>query len=449
MIPEPVTWASNGYGDPLRHDPTLARVNASAARQLCDPATIADNDKLLAQSKSDSQNSAAGISVEVADSARLAEIQSDWLDLVGRADVPNVFMNPTLVRLAAESYPGTRFLALLAWQDIGGLSRLAGIWAFAVGRARPSIVPIAVLVAPPMAHAYLATPVIDRDCLFGTFEAMLETVASDSSLPNFIALDAMGMDGATMQALARVLAGRGSAASTMSQAQRPKLASALDGKQYMEKALSSSSRKKLRQYRRRLGEKGVLETRTITEPEAVRRAFDDFLQLEDSGWKGRQHTALLSSDEDATFARAMVAALASRGDAYIHALYLDGRPASMQIVLRAGQAAFTWKTAYDESLHDVSPGVLLLEDYTAAFLADKSIAFVDSCAYDDSGYMAAWSERQQIANLWIDARRDGSFTFAVLTRMQRAFLSMRTEAKHVYLACRRRFGHLLRRMQRC
>ena len=51
----------------------------------------------------------------------------------------------------------------------------------------------------------------------------------------------------------------------------------------------------------------------------------------------------------------------------------------MQLVVRAGTAAFTWKTAYDERFRDFSPGMLLLEDYTAALLADERIAFADSC----------------------------------------------------------------------
>ena len=50
----------------------------------------------------------------------------------------------------------------------------------------------------------------------------------------------------------------------------------------------------------------------------------------------------------------------------------------MQIVAARRAAAFTWKTAYDETFHDFSPGMLLLEDYTAAFLADHTIAFVNS-----------------------------------------------------------------------
>jgi CelD/BcsL family acetyltransferase involved in cellulose biosynthesis len=210
------------------------------------------------------------------------------------------------------------------------------------------------------------------------------------------------------------------------------LASTLDSKQYLEKALSSSSRKKLRQHRRRLAERGDLESKIITEPDALAGAVEEFLRLEAAGWKGRKRTALLCHPPDATFTREMMASLASHGDASIHALYLDGRPASMQIVLRAGPAAFTWKTAYDESLQGFSPGMLLLEDYTSAFLADPSITHVDSCAHDDSGFMASWSERQQIAELWIDARRGGSASFAHLSRLQDIYLRLRTQVKAAY-----------------
>jgi hypothetical protein len=101
----------------------------------------------------------------------------------------------------------------------------------------------------------------------------------------------------------------------------------------------------------------------------------------------------------------------------------------MQIVLRAGAAAFTWKTAYDEALRDFSPGMLLLEDYTAAFLADPIISYVDSCVYDDSSFMAVWSEREPMAELWIDARRGGSAAFAHLSRVQKFYLWLRKQAK--------------------
>jgi CelD/BcsL family acetyltransferase involved in cellulose biosynthesis len=343
-------------------------------------------------------------------------------------------MNPLLVKLAGESYPATRCLALLAWQGGRGRRHLVGVWAFAIGRAPQSMLPVDVLTAAPMAHAYLATPVIDRSALDTTLEAMLACIADDAGLPKIVALDAMTMDGATMQALGRVLAARGTAPYLLGQGVRPMLASELDAKRYWEEALSSSSRKKLRQHRRRLAEKGALAYRVWAAPAEVERALEDFLKLEASGWKGRQGTALLSHAADAAYARAMVAALAARGEAAIHALTLDAQPVSMQLVLRAGPTAFTWKTAYDETWRDASPGMLLLEDYTATFLADDSIARVDSCAYDESSFMAAWRERQAICTLWFDVTSGGAPAFAILTRLQSAYMRARSAAKAAYLA---------------
>jgi CelD/BcsL family acetyltransferase involved in cellulose biosynthesis len=407
----------------LQHQFPLAAGNAFVA-----PQAQGQRAEPLARAMAPSLRRAPAITVEVATAGRLAHVQDAWADLLRRTDNPNVFMNPELVRLAGEAYPDRTIRALLAWHEED--LRLVGVWAFAVHRPQGAFVPV--LAAPAMAHAYLATPVIDCDRMDETLDALLDHIADDPRLPKFVALDPIGAD-ATMDALTRVLAARGSPSRIMAQAMRPRLASELDGKQYLTNALSSGSRKKLRQHRRRLAERGNLEFKIVSDPAALRDAFEAFLHLEASGWKGRQGTALLANVADAAFARSMIAALSSKGDAAIHALTLDGRPVSMQIVLRAGAGAFTWKTAYDETFQDSSPGMLLLEDYTAAFLADAGIGFVDSCSYDDSGFMAAWSERQQIVNLWFDARRGGSVPFAIASRLHYHALALRAAVKAFYL----------------
>jgi CelD/BcsL family acetyltransferase involved in cellulose biosynthesis len=376
------------------------------------------------------------IAVESADAARFAEIRPAWIDLLARADTPNVFMDPALLRAAAELGIGAPYRAVLAWKQDGGVPQLIGAWAFVIRRPRRSPLPVRMLLAPSTPNGYLATPVIDRAHLDQALEAMLEAVVRDPQLPKIIALDAMGTDGPTMEALTRVLAARGTAPCVFEQRRRPKLASTLDGKAYLEQALSGSSRKKLRQSRRRLSEKGALTSVVLSEPAAIRRALDEFLTMEAAGWKGRNGTALLCDEIEAKLVRAGIAALAEDGCISIHALYLDGRPVSMQVVGRSGPAAFTWKTTYDETFHDVSPGMLLLEDCTAAFLADKSIAYVDSCSFDDTGFMATWTERQAVADLWIDARRGGSLQFRVLGTLQKSYRDLRATAKRAYLAWR-------------
>jgi CelD/BcsL family acetyltransferase involved in cellulose biosynthesis len=377
------------------------------------------------------------VAVEIAGAARLAEVDAAWADLLTRADAPNVFMDPALVRIADETEPQARHRALLAWKGIDGKRQLVGVWAFAIGRARRSVLPVRVLSAPSHIHGHLSTPVIDRNYLDETLDAILDCIVADPQMPKIVALDTMGQDRPTYDALVRVLGKRNSAPCLFEQSQRPKLASTLDGKAYLEKSLSGSTRKKLRQHRRRLAEQGALTFVIASEPQAVRRALEEFLTLEAAGWKGRQGTALQSKAANAAFMLGAVGALAKQGRASVHSLYLDGKPVSMQIVARAGAAAFTWKTTYDETFRDFSPGMLLLEDYTAAFLADKSIAFVDSCSFDDTGFMSAWTERQPIADLWFDARRGGSVAFRALSHGQKTYRDLRHAAKRTYLAWRK------------
>jgi CelD/BcsL family acetyltransferase involved in cellulose biosynthesis len=387
------------------------------------------------------RSAATGVDVEIVDATKLSGIRSAWIELLDHAESANVFMDPALLEAAGKIFPKVERPALLAWKMIDGRRRLVGLWAFAVGRASPSALPVRVLAAPAAPYGYLATPVIDRSCLDDALSAMLVRLAADPRLPKIIALDAMATDTPTMQALGRVLALRGTVPFILAEGRRPKLASSLDGKTYLEKTLSSGSRKKLRQHRRRLGETGALTSTTASEPAAVRSAFEKFLALEAAGWKGRAGTALFCDDRNAAFVRAAVGALAERGCASIHTLHLNGKPVSMQIVARCGRTAFTWKTAYDEAFHDFSPGMLLLEDYTAAFLADPNVAQVDSCAHDESGFMAsAWAERQAIADLWIDVRRGGSLSFLILSSLQKHCRDLRESAKHVYLSLKRRMA---------
>ncbi len=381
----------------------------------------------------------ATVTVESAGGLRLADIEADWRDLTARSLEPNVFMDPAVIDSAQRHLASHRCITLLVWRHGREAPKLIGVWGLSVGRSDHSLLPVRMLRAPAVPHGYLATPVVDRDDAEPALAAMLEFLAHAHALPAMIALDAAAMDGPTMQALARTLQARGNASLVLAQARRPMLVSDLDAKQYFEKALSGSSRKKLRQHRRRLQERGTFESRVWNAPNEVRQAFEDFLALEAAGWKGRRGSALLCRPDEAAFARAMVAALARRGNASVHGLTLNGRPVSMQVVLRAGAAAFTWKTAYDEAMHDFSPGMLLLEDYTAAFLADDTIARVDSCAYDETGFMSAWSERETVAQVWIATRPGSSLRFYLLAHLQKTYLATRAKAKDMHLRWRRRW----------
>lgn len=369
------------------------------------------------------------IVVERAEAKRLASIGAAWRDLVGRALEPNVFMDPGVLLAAMAAAPNRKFVILLAWDSNHADARLVGVWGTETTRA---LLPLRVLRAPAGPHGFLATPVLDRQLAEPVLHAMLDAIAAAPDLPNILSATPIRADGATMPILRHVMPARRAERHIFALWQRPLLQSDMDGGAYLAVAMSSSSRKKLRQHRRRLAERGVLSSHTYLSAPDVCAAFEQFLVLEAAGWKGRRGDALNCSPSDAAFARDMMATLSARGDARIYALCLDERPVCMQIVLRSGAAAFTWKTAYDENLHDVSPGILLLEDYTKALLADSAIAFVDSCAFDETSFMSVWRERETLAHIWIDARRGGSLGFSTCAWMQGVLLRLRSHVKQLY-----------------
>jgi CelD/BcsL family acetyltransferase involved in cellulose biosynthesis len=367
------------------------------------------------------------IEVEIAGPARLSALAAEVRDLMGRAAEPNVFMEPAF--LGAASAVESVHVAL-AWDREPVPARLVGLWALTAGRPAKLPLPIRVLQPAAEAYSFLSTPVVDAARGEDVLGGMLDAIA-DSPLPKILSLPFMHEDGAVMAALRRALDRRAAPLCVLERSRRPMLASGLDGKTYLELALSASSRKKLRQHRRRLGEHGALARTVHADPQSVATALEDFLELEAAGWKGRRGTALLCHRSSATFARTAITALAAEGGALIDELRLDGRPVSMQIILRSGRAAFTWKTAFDERFHDYSPGMLLFEDYTQSLLAQR-LAFVDSCAIDESGFMAAWMERRDLVHVWLDARPGGSAAFRLAATAARLYGRGRAAAKRLY-----------------
>jgi hypothetical protein len=98
------------------------------------------------------------------------------------------------------------------------------------------------------------------------------------------------------------------------------------------------------------------------------------------------------------------------------------------------RAAFTWKTAFDEAVQDVSRDAA---GRLHGLIGGRAHRFVDSCAQDDSGFTAVWTERQPVADLWLDARRGGSLAFRSLSALQRSYRELRATAKSAYHAARR------------
>ena len=121
-------------------------------------------------------------------------------------------------------------------------------------------------------------------------------------------------------------------------------------------------RRNLARQRRRLAALGRVEMELVRGPAARGAAFDTFLDLEVSGWKGAQGTgsAILLHPRLRQFYQGLIDRLQGRQDVCIALLRLDGRAVAAHFCVRTDATIALLKIAYDESLRQAAPGNVLL-----------------------------------------------------------------------------------------
>lgn len=87
--------------------------------------------------------------------------------------------------------------------------------------------------------------------------------------------------------------------------------------------------------------------------------LDTAFAIEASGWKGRAGTAIRSTPETEAFYRCVAHAHRERGELHLAWLYLDGRPAAVDLLLVRAQRMYLLKTGLDEAFQSLSAGGVL------------------------------------------------------------------------------------------
>lgn len=332
----------------------------------------------------------------------------DELDhLSTRTIEPNVFFNP---RFLAPAMPRLedREVRLAVIRDGNEFrNRLRLVLPFSI--ERPTV-PLGQSIIRAWSSPFgpLGTPLIDSDDPEGVIESFFAMLSRPHlKYPKIFVVPDIRLDGAVVSVLRSATEARGLPMITTGRVERPFLESPLDGDDYLKAALKPHHVREFRRLKRRLEEKGSLEYRIDRTIEEVRRGLESFLSLEASGWKGRQRTAMAIDRYRAAFAREAIHRLSEFDLCRIHSLLLDGRVIASLIVFVEAGIAYTWKTAYDETLSAFSPGTLLMIEVTRQHLDDPNIMATDSCAVPDHPVLSRlWTERKPIGTVVVGMTPD-------------------------------------------
>jgi hypothetical protein len=175
-----------------------------------------------------------------------------------------------------------------------------------------------------------------------------------------------------------------------------------------DRMVSQKRRKELDRQLRRLCEAGSVSFMSAHSASDVEAAFNMFIALEASGWKGQRGTALNRRRAVHEFARIAVTQLAQNGHATIDVLRVGDRPIATLIRFDHAGLSIPWKIAIDEGFAAFSPGKQLMCDETRRWLADPTVKRVDPVCEPDNPLMAPlWPDREPYGTLIISTRRIG------------------------------------------
>ena len=348
-----------------------------------------------------------------------------WARLVAEAEQPNPYFTPHVVGAhheagllgrcrAIAASRGDRLLALLPY-------RRAGAWVGLSGLAN---------VAWSSPYTPGSTPLVARDDIAGAVPLLLDGLAAAPGrlwlLPRFSLESAVGR--AVLQDIRR----RGWPSAVLDPFERAVLDAKADHAAFLA-GLDSGRRKDLRRRRRRLEESGEVRYVSAQDGPGLAAGVEGFLALEAAGWKGRSGTALASHESTARLARALFGRPNEAATPRSDLLTLDGRPVAASLALVCGGTAYLLKSAYDESLSRVSPGVLLEEEIVRSLHETRFASRLDSASAAGSHLDVLYPDRESIGDLLLaTSPAISEARLAGIARAERARRAALARAKAFY-----------------
>lgn len=375
-----------------------------------DPDRIAADRRIFEQVRADQSRAARDQSpnrLEYAHALKVVVVENEeelynhvpaWQDLADHAMEANVFYEPWLLMPALRTLNrGTPLRLVFIYEtsspETPGVSRLCGFFPLEpVSRFRN--LPIRAWRLWKHLHCFLCTPLIRPERARETLTALLQWAGGDGSA-HVADFSHVRGDGPFHDLLIEHANETGTLQCVTNRFARALWKQGQELEDYLQNTLSTGVRKEYRRQRKRLGELGRLEFRTLRQVREVDDWLEEFLSLEASGWKAREGLALGKNANHRTFVRTAAQEGFARGQMLLQGLFLDGRPVAMLLSFLAGTGGFTFKIAYDEAFAKFSPGVQMMLDVLECLHSDSRFAWMDSCAEPD---------HPMINRLWKDKR---------------------------------------------
>ncbi len=342
------------------------------------------------------EHSFAGRLIQSAD--QLETLVEPWRRLIDTSVRPNPFFDPDFLIPAIRhlSDGNTSVLVIDAPQRTfpQGPRVICGL--FPVVKKRFYGCPISCLEIWKHDQCFDCTPLIRHDCAAEVLEFSFAFLAGQRKT-NLLSMNTVAGEGPFANLLSDNFYRNTRTVFHRDEFTRSCFRPMTDAETFIHSKVSKNTRKGTQRLSRKLSAQGDLVTQVSTaynEP-----WIEELLRLESAGWKGQSGTSLASNQPTNRFFCEMAQRMWNHERLIISRTSFNDRPISMFCdLIHQGQGAH-FKTTFDESFREYSPG-LIAEFANIERLHEANIEFVDSCADPDHSMMnRVWPDRVRYQSL--------------------------------------------------
>jgi len=124
---------------------------------------------------------------------------------------------------------------------------------------------------------------------------------------------------------------------------------------------STKFKRNLRRLTKKATAEGELKLECVTEADQLQGAFTEFLDSEDSGWKGQAGSSVKKLEQLQKYYRHFIETYGRTGECQINLLKLDKEVIASQFCLKSKNTLYLLKIGFSDKHAEFSPGQLLIE----------------------------------------------------------------------------------------
>jgi len=310
-------------------------------------------------------------------------------------------------KAATNSIPGRRFFHLYEWhrsyvealeKDGDSLwffvayhvdGQIEAIFPLKKTRQRRFGITATVLEAPHHPHLLLKDVLICGDMNHSGL--LTDLVAFLAKNPEY-QCDAIRVEGALEDSgILKLMAGQPHALNVWEEMGHCDYLPAMSGESYRE-GLSKQIRTQLRKTRNRASRHGGTRHLSTRDPTELEKFYQHFLDIEGSGWKRTQGTAIILNPDLKAFYKGLMRHFSVLRACEINLLEMDSAVIAAQFSLVVDGTMYILKIGYDEEWSSMSPGNLLLEDVLDRCEKSGAVQYVNLIT--DGAWHRNWGPKQ-------------------------------------------------------